>query len=355
MWSAAQPCGARRSRRSASATAARRWRCCPSTTRRSCSPRSTCWRWSSGARPARPAATRPAGSRPTSAAWSATPLAFLAGGHADAVDGVLFPHTCDSIQQLATLTTDLGGWKKPAFTFLHPRGADRPSARRFVEAELRRLAGTLERFTGHTLTDERLAAALAAPRRGRRGAGGAARRPRPARPRRHPALRPAPARRVALAGRSPGGAPGRAGDAGRPPGAARPSGAGDRLRARAGGAARHPRRRRRLRGRRRLRRRRAARRPRAAAPGRRPLAGAGRPLLRRAALPDPRRRHRPPHGAPRRAGGAERRRGRARPRAQVLRAGALRRPGHPADLRRATVCRCWCSRASSRGSSPARR
>jgi benzoyl-CoA reductase/2-hydroxyglutaryl-CoA dehydratase subunit BcrC/BadD/HgdB len=87
-------------------------------------------------------------------------LAFLAGGHADAVDGVLFPHTCDSIQQLATLATDLGGWQKPAFTFLHPRGADRPSARRFVEAELRRLAGTLERFTGRPLTDERLAAAL---------------------------------------------------------------------------------------------------------------------------------------------------------------------------------------------------
>jgi len=88
-------------------------------------------------------------------------LAFLAGGHADAVDGVLFPHTCDSIQQLATLAADLGGWKKPAFTFLHPRGADRPSARRFVEAELRRLAGTLEAFTGLTLTGERLAAALA--------------------------------------------------------------------------------------------------------------------------------------------------------------------------------------------------
>ncbi len=88
-------------------------------------------------------------------------LAFLAGGHADAVDGVLFPHTCDSLQQLATLATDLGGWKKPAFTFLHPRGPDRPSARRFLEAELRRLAGTLEALAGRPLTDERLAAALA--------------------------------------------------------------------------------------------------------------------------------------------------------------------------------------------------
>jgi benzoyl-CoA reductase/2-hydroxyglutaryl-CoA dehydratase subunit BcrC/BadD/HgdB len=88
-------------------------------------------------------------------------LAFLAGGHADAVDGVLFPHTCDSLQQLATLATDLGGWKKPAFTFLHPRGPDRPSARRFLEAELRRLAGTLGALAGRSLTDERLAAALA--------------------------------------------------------------------------------------------------------------------------------------------------------------------------------------------------
>jgi benzoyl-CoA reductase/2-hydroxyglutaryl-CoA dehydratase subunit BcrC/BadD/HgdB len=88
-------------------------------------------------------------------------FAFLASGQADAVDGVLFPHTCDSLQQLATLAADLGGWKKPAFTFLHPRGPDRPSARRFVEAELRRLASALEQFTGHALTDERLAAALA--------------------------------------------------------------------------------------------------------------------------------------------------------------------------------------------------
>ena len=70
-------------------------------------------------------------------------LAFLASGGADAVDGVLFPHTCDSIQGLATLATDLGGWRKPAFTFLHPKGPLRPSARAFVDAELRALAGEL--------------------------------------------------------------------------------------------------------------------------------------------------------------------------------------------------------------------
>ncbi len=87
-------------------------------------------------------------------------LAFLAGGHADVVDGVLFPHTCDSLQGLATLATDLGGWAKPAFVFQHARGDDRPSARAFVHGELRSLARELEAFAGRRLDDARLAWAL---------------------------------------------------------------------------------------------------------------------------------------------------------------------------------------------------
>lgn len=87
-------------------------------------------------------------------------LAFLAAGGADAVDGVLFPHTCDSIQGLATLATDFGGWRKRAFTFLHPRGASRPSARAFLEAEMRSLAGGLEELAGRSLEPPRLTAAL---------------------------------------------------------------------------------------------------------------------------------------------------------------------------------------------------
>jgi benzoyl-CoA reductase/2-hydroxyglutaryl-CoA dehydratase subunit BcrC/BadD/HgdB len=87
-------------------------------------------------------------------------LAFLAGGHADAVDGALFPHTCDSLQGLATLLTDLGGWSKPAFVFQHARGDDRPSARAFVLGELRSLARQLEALGGRRLDDGRLAWAL---------------------------------------------------------------------------------------------------------------------------------------------------------------------------------------------------
>ncbi len=88
-------------------------------------------------------------------------LAFLASGGADAVDGVVFPHTCDSIQGLATLAKDFGGWGKSAFTFLHPKGPDRPSARRFVEAELRSFANALEGLAGRRLDPARLDAALA--------------------------------------------------------------------------------------------------------------------------------------------------------------------------------------------------
>jgi benzoyl-CoA reductase/2-hydroxyglutaryl-CoA dehydratase subunit BcrC/BadD/HgdB len=87
-------------------------------------------------------------------------LAFLASGGADAVDAVLFPHTCDSIQQLATLAPDFGGWRKPALTFLHPKELGRPSARRFAADELRALATSLEAVAGRRLEDGRLAAAI---------------------------------------------------------------------------------------------------------------------------------------------------------------------------------------------------
>lgn len=87
-------------------------------------------------------------------------LGFMASGGADACDAALFPHTCDSIQQLATLAPDFGGWSRPALTFLHPKGGDRPSARRFAVAELRALASRLEQVAGRRLEDDRLAAAI---------------------------------------------------------------------------------------------------------------------------------------------------------------------------------------------------
>jgi benzoyl-CoA reductase/2-hydroxyglutaryl-CoA dehydratase subunit BcrC/BadD/HgdB len=88
-------------------------------------------------------------------------LAFLAAGRADGVDAVLVPHTCDSLQGLATLLGDFEGWAtKPVLTYLQPKGGDRPSARAFVVAELRALAGRLEALAGRPLEADRLRAAL---------------------------------------------------------------------------------------------------------------------------------------------------------------------------------------------------
>jgi len=88
-------------------------------------------------------------------------LAFLASGGADVVDGVLFPHTCDSIQGLGTLLPDFGGWAKPSFRYLHPKGEARPSSRAFVAQELRSLAHALERLGRPPLEPDELRRAIA--------------------------------------------------------------------------------------------------------------------------------------------------------------------------------------------------
>ena len=87
-------------------------------------------------------------------------LAFLASGGADVADGVLFPHTCDSLQGLATLAPDFGGWGKKSFVFQHPRGPDRPVARTFLAAELRSFSHELEQWTGQAMKPERLSWAV---------------------------------------------------------------------------------------------------------------------------------------------------------------------------------------------------
>jgi benzoyl-CoA reductase/2-hydroxyglutaryl-CoA dehydratase subunit BcrC/BadD/HgdB len=87
-------------------------------------------------------------------------LAFLASGGADAADAILFPHTCDSLQGLATLLPDFGPWQKPVLRYFPPRGEPRPAARAFFESELRALAADLERWTGSPLSVARLSSAI---------------------------------------------------------------------------------------------------------------------------------------------------------------------------------------------------
>jgi len=88
-------------------------------------------------------------------------LAFLQAGGAEAVDGVLIPHTCDSLQGLAALAADFGGLGRRILVFQHPRAGGRHSARAFAEAELRALSASLSQLTGLPLEPGRLAWALA--------------------------------------------------------------------------------------------------------------------------------------------------------------------------------------------------
>lgn len=87
-------------------------------------------------------------------------LAFLAAGRADSVDAVLFPHTCDSLQGLATLVADFGGWSKKVFVFQHPRAATRRSAQAQALSEMQSLSAEIESWTGRALDPERLAWAV---------------------------------------------------------------------------------------------------------------------------------------------------------------------------------------------------
>lgn len=87
-------------------------------------------------------------------------MAFFESEMADIVDGLLFPHTCDSIQGLATLVPDWTNWSKPVFRFQHPRGADRPEAISYLRDEINSLIHSLERTFGVSMDMERLLTAI---------------------------------------------------------------------------------------------------------------------------------------------------------------------------------------------------
>lgn len=91
--------------------------------------------------------------------------AFIEAGFVDGVDGILFPHTCDSIQGLATLAADFGLTRKPCFTFIQPKGEDRPALRTFLRRELRSLADKLAAWSGRRVDPDALRRAIELHRR----------------------------------------------------------------------------------------------------------------------------------------------------------------------------------------------
>lgn len=88
-------------------------------------------------------------------------FAFLVGGGCSEVDGVLFPHTCDSIQGLSGLVADFTSWDKPVINFIHPKGQYRESTAKYLKKEFADLAKSLETITGNPLEIEELKKAIA--------------------------------------------------------------------------------------------------------------------------------------------------------------------------------------------------
>ena len=86
-------------------------------------------------------------------------LELVLSGAADLVDGFVFPHTCDSIQNLASVVHDYLGLDKPCYFFYHPKAPYRASSRVYYQAQLHEFAQRLCQDLG-PLDPERLREAV---------------------------------------------------------------------------------------------------------------------------------------------------------------------------------------------------
>jgi benzoyl-CoA reductase/2-hydroxyglutaryl-CoA dehydratase subunit BcrC/BadD/HgdB len=75
-------------------------------------------------------------------------LELIIQGKGDILDGFLFPHTCDSIQNLSSIVNDYLELGKPCYFFYHPKAPYRESSHRFYIEQLRDLAAQLENQVG---------------------------------------------------------------------------------------------------------------------------------------------------------------------------------------------------------------
>ena len=76
-------------------------------------------------------------------------------GELDFLDGVIFPHTCDTMQALAEIWPGSGA-EMAQFTFMVPANVNSPHSREYLLAELRRVRRQVEDLIGHPIPDERL-------------------------------------------------------------------------------------------------------------------------------------------------------------------------------------------------------
>ncbi|MBM4353999.1 MAG: 2-hydroxyacyl-CoA dehydratase [Deltaproteobacteria bacterium] len=89
-------------------------------------------------------------------------LELLLSDKAPALDCLLFPHLCDTLQNLFTIVRDCIHHPTPAFLFYPPRNTGHSGAEAFVVTQARRLAGQVAGLAGRTFSDSDLADAGAA-------------------------------------------------------------------------------------------------------------------------------------------------------------------------------------------------
>lgn len=70
-------------------------------------------------------------------------LELILQGKTGILDAFLFPHTCDSIQNMASVIFDYIGAHKPCYFFYHPKAPYGASARKFYRQQLQDLAESL--------------------------------------------------------------------------------------------------------------------------------------------------------------------------------------------------------------------
>jgi benzoyl-CoA reductase/2-hydroxyglutaryl-CoA dehydratase subunit BcrC/BadD/HgdB len=75
-------------------------------------------------------------------------LELILRGKCDILDAFLFPHTCDSIQNLASIVNDYLGVQKPCFFFYHPKAPYEKSSHQYYRAQLEEFSRKLEREFG---------------------------------------------------------------------------------------------------------------------------------------------------------------------------------------------------------------
>jgi len=65
----------------------------------------------------------------------------------------IIPHTCDSMQGLASIALSTPSWDIPIVTFRHPRGTARPASRLFLREEVLSFVASLERALDRKLEE----------------------------------------------------------------------------------------------------------------------------------------------------------------------------------------------------------